>query len=62
MKFSLTTKAIAFSIALGTLPAMAIGVSNYISASNNYRQNAIQSQESLTFSLADKVGRFRTYL
>jgi len=58
MKFSLTTKAIAFSIALGTLPAMAIGVSNYISASNNYRQNAIQSQESLTFSLADKIGRF----
>ncbi|PSB44663.1 methyl-accepting chemotaxis protein [Cyanosarcina cf. burmensis CCALA 770] len=58
MKLSLTTKAIAFSIALGTLPAMAIGVSNYISASNNYRQNAIQSQESLTFSLADKVGRF----
>lgn len=58
MKFSLTAKAIAFSIALGTLPATVIGVSNYISASNNYRQNAIQSQESLTFSLADKVGRF----
>ncbi|NHC33085.1 methyl-accepting chemotaxis protein [Scytonema millei] len=58
MKLSLTAKAIAFSIALGTLPAMAIGVSNYISASNNYRQNAIQSQESLAFSLADKVGRF----
>jgi len=58
MKFSLTTKAIAFSIALGTLPAMAIGLSNYISASNNYRQNAIESQELLTFSLADKIGRF----
>lgn len=58
MKFSLTAKAIAFSIVLGTLPALAIGVSNYISASNNYRQNAINSQESLTFSLADKIGRF----
>ena len=58
MKLSLTAKAIAFSIALGTLPVMAIGVSNYMSASNNYRQNAIQSQESLIFSLADKVGRF----
>lgn len=55
---SLRTKAIALAIALGTLPVLAVGASNYISSNKNLRQNTIKAQQSVALSIADKVERF----
>ncbi len=53
----LRTKAIAFAIALGTIPVVLVGITNYISSVQQSRQAATQSQEDLTSAIADKVGR-----
>ncbi len=54
----LRTKAIAFAIALGTLPVLLVGTTNYISSVQRSRQAATQAQEDLTAATADKVARF----
>ena len=54
----LRTKAIAFAIALGTIPVVLVGITNYFSSIQKSRQAATQSQEDLTAALADKMARF----
>ncbi|WP_009632239.1 methyl-accepting chemotaxis protein [Synechocystis sp. PCC 7509] len=54
----LRTKAIALAIALGTIPVLLVGTTNYISSIQKSRQAAEQAQENLTTALADKVGQF----
>ena len=54
----LRTKAIAFAIALGTIPVVLVGITNYVSSVQRSRQAATQAQENLTVAMADKVGRF----
>lgn len=54
----LRTKAIAFAIALGTIPVLLIGVTNYISTVQQSRQAATDAQENLTADIGDKLGRF----
>lgn len=54
----LRTKAIAFAIALGTIPVLLVGITNYASSVQRSRQAATQAQEDLTSAIGDKVGRF----
>ncbi|KJH71368.1 methyl-accepting chemotaxis protein [Aliterella atlantica] len=54
----LRTKAIAFAIALGTVPVLLIGITNYISSVQQSRQALADAKESLAATLGDKVGRF----
>lgn len=54
----LRTKAIALAIALGTIPVLLVGITNYVSSVQKSRQAATQSQENLTAAVADKVARF----
>ncbi len=54
----LRTKAIAFAIALGTIPVLLVGTTNYASSVQRSRRDATQAQEDLTAAIADKVGRF----
>ena len=52
----LRTKAIAFAIALGTIPVVLVGITNYVSSVQRSRQAATQAQENLTAAIANKVG------
>lgn len=54
----LRTKAIAFAIALGTIPVLLVGITNYVSSVQQSRRAATQAQENLAATTADKVGRF----
>lgn len=54
----LRTKAIAFAIALGTVPVLLIGITNYTSSIQQSRKAAIAAQENLTAAIGDKIGRF----
>jgi Methyl-accepting chemotaxis protein (MCP) signalling domain/Cache domain len=54
----LRTKAIAFAIALGTIPVVLVGITNYVSTVQRSREAATQSQENLTGAIADKVAWF----
>ncbi len=54
----LRTKAIGFAIALGTIPVLLIGITNYVSSVQQSRHSTTQAQEDLTAAMADKVGRF----
>ena len=55
---SLKNKALAFAIALGTLPVIVCGSINYYLTYNNIKNSEIKSQESRTNSLSNKVNRF----
>lgn len=54
----LRTKAIAFAIALGTIPVLLVGITNYVSSVQQSREAATQTQQDLTAAIADKVGLF----
>ncbi len=54
----LRTKAIGFAIALGTIPVLLVGITNYASSVQQSREAATQAQENLTAATADKVARF----
>lgn len=54
----LRTKAIAFAIALGTVPVLLIGITNYFSSVQQSRKEAISAQENLAADVGNKVGRF----
>jgi uncharacterized protein Yka (UPF0111/DUF47 family) len=59
LKFtSLRTKALVFSIALGTLPVIGCGVMAYYLTNKNIVNSAIQSQESSTANVTSKVNNF----
>ncbi|MBW4665389.1 MAG: methyl-accepting chemotaxis protein [Chroococcus sp. CMT-3BRIN-NPC107] len=54
----LRIKAITFAIALGTIPVLLVGTTNYVSSIQKSRQDATHAQENLTTATADKVARF----
>jgi len=55
---SLRTKALAFSIALGTLPVLSCGIMAYYLANANIVNFTIKSEESSTINVTSKVNRF----
>jgi Methyl-accepting chemotaxis protein (MCP) signalling domain/Cache domain len=54
----LRTKAISFAIALGTIPVLLIGITNYVSSVQKSRQASTLAQQELTTATADKIARF----
>ena len=56
----LRTKAIAFAIALGTIPVVLVGITNYVSSVQRSRQAATQAQENLTAAITVFIIRVET--
>ena len=55
---SLRTKVTLGAIALGIIPLLVVEATNYISFSQDTRENAVETNEQISQSLADEVGRF----
>ncbi len=57
-QLSLRSKATALAIAIGLLPVLTLGTINYLLSSKDIREKATDSQQELTASFGDQIGRF----